>query len=391
MTPDTMPAAARDVLKVSAQVGEVQPRTVSVTFTGIGGNASGIRRIDAAQRLHYTDSAVEKSQEPLPKSLVSTNEVVATEGVHRNTLTRWWKQLGLLPQPKRFRHGRGWHHVWPVSVLERIRTIRRLHAEGWPLRDVRLYLARHPARHEEIERLAQQAFVEWTVVDPPHRADGSMLNRYLHQLAASLDDMPITPEYRQQIVDAARAWFLDTLRVLFKGFEPVLVSDGTAVAVVEKPMIDVIVAGRRLATHRPAVRRGPVLVLELSSLLSSIWAMEGEPIRSRLGPYPWERFHRPLVVREHVVPLEKQGFVVGREEIEYDFTVGEQADGPGVGAPTIEVSETSAHPATSLRYSTLDLLASGEAYEASWRGKRGARTTPNKQKVSKPHARKRDR
>jgi DNA-binding transcriptional MerR regulator len=292
----------------------------------------------------------------LPERLVATNDIVQSEDVHRNTLRRWWN-LGLLPEPRRYRYGQGFHYVWPANVVDRIRTIKRLQAEGWSLKTVRQYLAANLANREYVERKAEELMAEWTIVDPLHRVDGSPLDRYVAMVVATLGDLPITPTFRDRIRDAARARFLDTLRILIGGFEPVLVSDGSHTEVIPKPILGVIVAGRAISASGPAIHAGPLFVLELIPILSSAWG--------RLdGPYLCPRFRSPFVVREEVEPIFDGGVHIGDTCLEYDFAVDVGSD----GVTTIRVNEASAHPATEVNHSLRELV--DDANEPTWRGKR---------------------
>jgi hypothetical protein len=136
-----------------------------------------------------------------------------------------------------------------------------------------------------------------------------LLDRYLWALDASLDSMLLQQDFRGRIKDAARHWFRDTLRVLFGGFEPALVSDGMTTAVVPKPILGAIVAGRGLGpgAYRPGQ---PVLAMELGSF-NRYGSHQDAPQLSRLGPFPRPRFHQPHVVREIVQSISHVGVGMG--------------------------------------------------------------------------------
>src|SRR5262249_30184525 len=227
---------------------------------------------------------------------------------------------------------------------------------------------------DEIKQKVENALREWLLVDPPHRADDSLLDGYVHLITVHLNDLPITADFRQQVINAVRQEFAETLSILFSGYEPVLVADGHTITVVAKPVLGAIVAGRALSQVEPPIRTRPLFVLELTYFVNSMWGWAEEPQRSRLGPWPRPRFRQPYVVREMVVPIMQGGIPVGEAALEYDFTIGQRTE--------IRVIEASAQPATSFNYSLLDQLASREVSEKG-RRKSEDSSKSTKQKIAK--------
>ena len=249
---------------------------------------------------------------------LSTAALCKAGGVHRDTLYRWIA-LGLIQRPHVISLKRGRSGRWPEPVLERIRRIKEMQADGFSLQAVLLEIDRDPSEEARVTSLAGRAVVAW-IEKGSGRAFGNddtkLVDVFKRDLYDTLTQMGLQRATRDRMLSTP-GLLADSLESFVRGFDPVLVDNGQGCVVTKLNLLPILIERGYLKLTRGAAPQGTaenpaggggLMVISLSPLLRKLWEVS---VIKLATPVPTRRYSLPQVVRESS----------GEQAIDHDFEV----------------------------------------------------------------------
>jgi hypothetical protein len=254
--------------------------------------------------------------------LVTMQHVAEQTQLNVKTLSRWVDR-GFLPKPVIQTHpsGRGKTGTWPDSVLERCRRIVALRQEGHSPESAvaTIELEDRPTEFAPKDQTTIDEILAGGQFELPEGLKLKWLHLFLANVNHLLKKSFIHPDYHRQILGSMREDDLlrRTLRLLQRGYDPILVFDGMATRV-EPAFVTAI-----RTSHADQARR-PQCLVPLRPALETFLPLAGlgHLLESEIvtpAPKAWRR--EGNVLKEYTVHLlgldgfelvETSGTTVGR-------------------------------------------------------------------------------